>query len=288
MSSKMSRLGRGIEVLIPDVEEPVPGGVTTVDVSYIKANKYQPRKKFDQEKLQELSESIKENGLIQPIVVCQNSDTDYELIAGERRLEACKMAGLTTIPVYIRAVTEKERLVLAIIENVQREDLTPIEEARAYQQLIDEFSLTHLDVAKIMSKDRATVTNALRLLKLSEGIQAMIENKEISSGHARAILSVSEEKQEEFARDIVTKQYTVRKAEEEAPAYNAETGKVKKPPKSKILEPKYIRDIENNISGMIGYPVKIKEKKNGAGEIVIAFQSADELDLIATSLKDNK
>jgi ParB family chromosome partitioning protein len=281
----MSRLGRGLEKLIPDIETHVPSNVNTVKIEYIKANRYQPRKKFDQEKLIELSESIKENGLIQPIVVCKHSDTEYELIAGERRLEACKIAGLTVIPIYARNVTEKERLVLAIIENVQREDLSPIEEARAYQQLIDEFNLTHLDVSKIMSKDRATVTNSLRLLKLSKTIQDMLENKEITPGHARAILSVNEEKQELFAHEIVKKQYTVRKAEEEAQNYNSEPKKPKIHTKNRVYEPDYLLEIEQNITKFFNLPVKIKEKENGLGEITISFKNADQLDEIVKNLE---
>jgi len=286
MNSKMSRLGRGLEKLIPDIETSVPGNVTHVLIGYIRANRYQPRRKFDQEKLIELSESIKENGLIQPIVVCKHSDTDYELIAGERRLEACKIAGLNEIPIYIRDVTEKERLVLAIIENVQREDLTPIEEARAYQQLIDEFNLTHLDVSKIMSKDRATVTNSLRLLKLSALIQTMIDNKEISPGHARAILSINEDKQEGFARDIIKKQYTVRKAEEEAQNYNSLSDKTKNKQKKKIYEIKYLNEIEKIMTDTICFNVNVKEKKNGAGEIVIRFSNVDELNMIVKKISE--
>ena len=288
MSIRMSRLGRGLEKLIPDIETPVPGGLTTVQISYIRANRYQPRRKFDQEKLIELSESIKENGLIQPVVVCKHSDTDFELIAGERRLEACKIAGLHEIPIYIRDVTEKERLVLAIIENVQREDLSPIEEARAYQQLIDDFNLTHLDVSKIMSKDRATVTNTLRLLKLSENIQAMIENKEISPGHARAILSVAEDKQEAFAEDIIRKQLTVRRAEEEAQNYNRVSETKKSPPRSPSFTSKFLSEIEEAISDSIGYAARIKEKRNSSGEIIIPFASLNELNQIVKNITNLK
>jgi len=288
MNTKMSRLGRGLEKLIPDIETHVPSNVNTVKIEYIKANRYQPRKKFDQEKLIELSESIKENGLIQPIVVCKHSDTEYELIAGERRLEACKIAGLTVIPIYERNVTEKERLVLAIIENVQREDLSPIEEARAYQQLIDEFDLTHLDVSKIMSKDRATVTNTLRLLKLPKSIQDMLENKDLTPGHARAILSVNENKQETFAQEIIKKQLTTLKAEEEARNYNGEPKRTNKPRKNKVYELDYLHEKETNIKISLNLPVKIKEIENGLGEITISFKTADQLDEFAKIIEKNK
>lgn len=279
----MSRLGRGLNSLIQDIEKPVQGATTTINVELIRPNKYQPRRIFDQDKLAELSDSIKENGLIQPIVVCKHSDTDYELIAGERRLEACKLAGLTEVPIYIKNVTDKERLVLAIIENVQRENLSPIEEAKAYQQLISEFELTHSDVSKIMSKDRATVTNTLRLLKLSEKIQDMIEKKLLTSGHARAILSVNDELQENFADEIIKKQFSVRKAEEEAQNYNSKVTKQKN--NKKIIETSYIKNTEKEISKIFGNKIKIKEKKYASGEVSIQFKNQNDLDEIINFLK---
>jgi ParB family chromosome partitioning protein len=218
-------------------------------------------------------------------VAVKHSDTEYELIAGERRLEACKLAGLTEVPVFIKNVSDKEKLVLAIIENVQREDLSPIEEAKAYEQLINEFELTHLDLSKIMSKDRATITNTLRLLKLSESIQAMIESKQITPGHARAVLSVDESVQEQFAAEIVKKQYTVRKAELESQNYNIITQKPKASNTNKTYENNYLKEIEKELASTTGCAVDIKEKKDGLGEILIQFKDKDDLEKIRSSMK---
>ncbi|MCL2064839.1 MAG: ParB/RepB/Spo0J family partition protein [Candidatus Cloacimonetes bacterium] len=284
----MRRLGRGLESLIQDVEAPVTGAVTTIKVEYIRRNRFQPRKIFDPEKLKELSVSIKENGLIQPIVVVKHTDIDFELIAGERRLEACKLADIQSIPVYIREVSDTERLVLAIIENVQRENLSPIEEAKAYQRLIDEFEFSHQDIAKTMNKDRVTVTNILRLLKLSENIQTLIESKKLTSGHARAILSVDEELQEKFAQEIIEKQYNVRKAEDEARHFCNITEKSKPAKRTKIYEKKYLKSIEESLSQAFGLSVKIKERKNAAGEIVVSFENKDSLEKLVNYLVESK
>jgi len=282
----MSRLGRGLNSLIKDIEVPASSGaISTVNIEFVKPNRYQPRRQFNQEKLMELAESIKENGLIQPLVVDRQSDTEYELIAGERRLAACKLAGIAEVPVYVKEVTDRERLVLAIIENVQREDLSPIEEAKAYNQLIEEFGLTHLELSKIMSKDRVTVTNTLRLLKLSEKIQQMIEEKMLTPGHARIILGIDEEFHEEFAEDIVRKQFTTRKAEEQAQNYNNIVRKAKPTSSKKALDNPYIKSVEKELSTTLSSIVKIKEKKNASGEILIQFRDKENLENIVNSLK---
>ncbi|MCK9328697.1 MAG: ParB/RepB/Spo0J family partition protein [Candidatus Cloacimonetes bacterium] len=279
----MSRLGRGLNSLIHDIEKPVQGTSTTIKISDIIPNRYQPRRQFDKEKLLELSQSIQENGLIQPIIVCQTEETGYELIAGERRLEACKLAGLSEIPVVVKNVTDKERLVLAIIENVQREDLSPLEEAKAYQQLIDEFELNHSEVSKIMGKDRTTISNTLRLLKLSENIQHFIENKEITPGHARAILSVDEVEQENFAKEIIKKQYSVRQAEENAKLYNIDKKDTKRI-SNKYYDKEFLITTESKISDLLKSNVKIREKKDSAGEILIKFSNEEELCHILESI----
>ncbi len=279
----MSRLGRGLNSLIHDIEKPVQGTSTTIKINEIVPNRYQPRRQFDKEKLQELSQSIQENGLIQPIIVCQTEGSGYELIAGERRLEACKLAGLTEIPVVIKNVTDKERLVLAIIENVQREDLSPLEEAKAYQQLIDEFGLNHSDVSKIMGKDRTTISNTLRLLKLSESIQHLIENKELTPGHARAILSVDIDSQEKFAHEIIKKQYSVRQAEENSKLYCLDNKSARKE-SNKFYKREILKNIEEKISKQFKVNAKIKEKKDFAGEILLTFNNEDELNSLVKAL----
>lgn len=283
----MSRLGRGLNSLIQDIEKPTQGSVSIIKISEIRPNRYQPRRQFDKEKLEELSLSIKENGLIQPVIVGTADAEGYELIAGERRLEACKLAGLTEVPVVIKNVTDKERLVLAIIENVQREDLSAIEEAKAYQQLIDEFGLNHSEVSKVMGKERTTVTNTLRLLKLSESIQDMIEKKVITPGHARAILSLDVDKQESFADIVIKNQYSVRQAEEHAKSF--QINKENKSSKSKAFyEKEYISEIEKKISDICGAKVKIKEKSDASGEIMIKFKDKQELDYIISSIYNDR
>jgi len=284
----MRRLGRGLESLIQDIETVGSETVSTIKIEYIKPNKFQPRKKFDPEKLMELSESIKENGLIQPIVVCKHSDTDFELIAGERRLQAYRLLNKKDIPVYIKEVSEKEKLILAIVENVQREDLSPIEEAHAYQQLIDDFDLNHQNIAKIMNKDRTTISNSLRLLKLSPKIQTMIESRILTPGHARAILTVNEDLQEKYAEEIIEKQYTVRKAEDEARYFNIHTNKPKSANVKKIYTKAFLKNMEVCLSNALGLQVKITERKNAAGDILIKFNSKDILEKIVHHISESK
>ncbi len=283
----MTRLGKGLSALIKEDEtgNTAHGSVTKLKIELIKPNEYQPRKIFDPEKLKDLSQSIKENGLIQPIIVSQLDNVYYELIAGERRLEASKMAGLTEIPVVIREVSPREKLVFAIIENVQREDLTPLEEAKAYQQLIDEFEFTHADVSNIMGKDRVTITNTLRLLKLADPIKEMLDNKLITAGHARAILQVEEKHQEEFAQLIVKNGMSVRKAEEQAAKFGSPKGKSIQKPKKSEYSPELITGYEKYLKTHFGKSSKIKTKAKDKGELVIAFKNKNELDAIMKLLE---
>jgi len=276
----MSRLGRGLGSLIKDIEKPTDGLPAEVAIDLIQPNRYQPRRHFDPERLAELAQSIKDSGLIQPIIVCKHSDTEYELIAGERRLQACKLAGLHSIPVFIKNVSDRERLLLAIIENVQRENLAPLEEANAYQRLLDEFSLTHTEISQIIGKERTTITNTLRLLKLSPIIQEMINDKRLTPGHARAILSVDVSMQEDFAKEIVSNGHSVRKAEELAEHMNVQVKKEKPTKYQKVYDKQLLHKIEGDIGGALDATVKIRERKNAAGEIVISFASQEELESI--------
>jgi len=267
-------LGRGLSALIPDIEkEQNPQwGITTLPVNSIKPNRYQPRKTFDPEKLAELTDSIRENGIIQPIIVTKTSSSEYELIAGERRLEAAKQAGLEKVPVVIRSVSEKEQLQLALIENIQREDLNPIEEAIAYNTLVEDFSLTHSQISEIVGKDRATVTNSLRLLKLPEEVKQMLVSGELNSGQARTVLSVSPNLQNSFAEYIIKYNLTVRQAEEKAKTFAL--GKKTDPLKSKTnLRNK---ELEKELSKMLRLQVKVQENK-GKGKITLTYKSQEEL-----------
>lgn len=275
------KLGRGLDALIRDIDEQEnPNtGITTLPIMRILPNRYQPRKMFDEDKLQELANSIRENGIIQPIIVTKTDESEYELVAGERRLEAAKLAGLSEVPVIVRSVSQKEQLQLAIVENIQRENLNPIEEANAYQQLIEDFQMSHEQVSEIMGKDRSTITNALRLLKLETPIQDMVVSGILSAGHARAILSIEENKQIDFAYHIVENALSVRQAEEKAKEYQP----VRKPRTEKKIkrepEPKdpYIASMEAQLSVTLGHKTTIQDKHN-KGRIVIEYRNQDEFD----------
>ena len=280
----MTKLGRGLEALINtgphsfDKET----GVTTLNISAIEPNRFQPRRKFNKEKLQELAESLRENGIIQPIIVTRIEESLYEIVAGERRLEASKLAGFKEIPVIIRSVTPREQLQFAIIENVQREDLNPIELAIAYQQLNDEFNLTHSQISAIVGKERATISNNIRLLKLNEKIRDMILNDALSSGHARAILQVDERFQEKFADYIFKNKLSVRKSEIEARKIK-ERGSVI-PKKINPATPTKFTEQEYELTRKYKTRVKISEKNN-KGKIVFYFSNRTELNELLTKLE---
>ncbi|RLC52583.1 MAG: chromosome partitioning protein ParB [Candidatus Cloacimonadota bacterium] len=279
----MTRLGKGLEALISSGPESVDKttGITTVKVELISPNRYQPRKRLDKEKLQELANSLKENGIIQPIIVTKRDETNYELIAGERRLEASKLAGYDKVPVIIRSVSPKEQLQFAIIENVQREDLSAIEEAKAYQQLNEDFGLTHAQISDIVGKDRATITNLIRLLKLPEEIQNMVLDEKLSSGHARTILQVPEKDQLNFANQIVRNIFSVRKAEQEAKKIK-ESGKVGKS-KTNLRLAKELKTLEASLKTYYKTDLKISGTQN-KGKIIFQYSSKEELEKLVKKL----
>jgi ParB family chromosome partitioning protein len=266
------RLGRGLSALIPenDLEENPKLGISTLPIDSIKPNRYQPRKIFDAEKLAELTESIKENGIIQPLIVTKTTSSEYELIAGERRLEAAKLAGLEKVPVVIRSVSKKEQLQFALIENIQREDLNPIEEALAYNALVEDFGLTHNQISEIVGKDRATITNSLRLLKLPERIKQMLISGELNSGQARAVLSVKPELQISFAEYIIKYNLTVREAEDKAKTYSED--KTAAPQKAKTSS--RVVDLEKELHQLFKMKVKVQEA-NGKGKITFVYKSEE-------------
>jgi len=268
------RLGRGLSALIPenDLEENPKLGISTLPIDSIKPNRYQPRKIFDAEKLAELTESIKENGIIQPLIVTKTTSSEYELIAGERRLEAAKLAGLEKVPVVIRSVSKKEQLQFALIENIQREDLNPIEEALAYNALVEDFGLTHNQISEIVGKDRATITNFLCLLKLPERIKQMLISGELNSGQARAVLSVKPELQISFAEYIIKYNLTVREAEDKAKTYSED--KTAAPQKAKTSS--RVVDLEKELHQLFKMKVKVQEA-NGKGKITFVYKSEEEL-----------
>lgn len=247
----------------------------TLNISEIHPNPYQPRLQFDENKLTELAQSIKENGLIQPIIVRKSSIIGYELLAGERRLRASQLAGLTKIPAIVKKLTDDDLLYQSIIENLQRSDLNPVEEAQSYKRLIAE-GLTHDEIAKIMGKSRPYISNVLRLLNLSTQAKKAVEEGRISQGHARQLLSLSEEKQVEWLQIILEKDLSVHALEKIL------AGKKKKQIKQ---DNPFLREQEMILSQQLGTATKILQKKNGRGEIRIRFDNLDEFERIINNLK---
>lgn len=283
-------LGKGLDSLIPNmkagtgkeniktdvltkIEE--KGPQTIVKITKVEPNRKQPRKNFDEDALQELSESIKQFGLIQPILVQDRKD-HYEIIAGERRWRAAKLAGLKEVPVIIRDYTEQEIVEISLIENIQREDLNPIEEAQAYKRLLEEFNLKQDEVAERVSKSRTAVTNSIRLLKLCDEVQQMVIDEMISTGHARALLAV-EDKQEQYnmAQKIFDEKLSVREVEKLVKNLN-------KPAKPKKMDDKTLmaiyQDVEENLKKKLGTKVTIAAKGNGAGKLEIEFYNHEDLE----------
>lgn len=309
MAAKKKGLGRGLDLLIPEgnntkqsktekeskpiikevvkevVKEVKVPAETFLKLSDIEPNREQPRKNFDKEALQELADSIKQFGIIQPIVV-QKKDDYYEIIAGERRWRAAKLAKLKEVPVIIKEYSDREVMEIALIENIQRKDLNPIEEALAYKSLIDEYSLKQEELANRVSKSRTAIANSMRLLKLTDSVQNMLINDEISMGHARALLTLEQEDlQIEAAKTIVSKGLSVR-----------DTEKLVK----SILNPKQVKlpipsaeaaiydAIANKLREKMGTKVSINHKKNGKGKIEIEYYSQEELERLLEMFDDIK
>lgn len=257
-----------------------------IPVTHIRENPNQPRKEFDEFRLQELSDSIRQHGLIQPITVRRISEDKYELISGERRLRATKMAGIDTIPAYIRDATDEQSIAFALIENVQREELNPIEVALGYQQLVEECNYTQEEVARKVGKNRTTVTNMLRLLHLPPMIQAALQKKQISTGHARALVSVEHAAvQQKLLEKTIAEDWSVRQIEDAV--RNASSKKPKESVLSKKKDPKDIQlmEISNRLRNKLSTKVQIK-KKNKGGEIRIEYYSDDELERLLTLLEN--
>ena len=274
-------LGKGINALIPDFEmgvpEAEPSAANDLLVDEISPNRLQPRSYFDDKKLEELVTSIEEHGVLQPVVV-QKADSGYELIVGERRWRASKKLGLKKIPAVIREVSDAQSLEIAIIENIHRQDLNPIEEAEAYARLANEFALTQEMVAKKVGKSRTAVANTLRLLKLSRNIKEDLISEKISMGHARALLGLENSKQMEILRkEIIKQDLTVRQTEGRVNKIKA--GSVNKPGPSTAKKDIFIKDLEKDLARRLGTKVDISPKKNG-GKLVVTYYSDDDLDRI--------
>ena len=256
-----------------------------ININLIEPNKSQPRKQFDEEALQELSDSIKKYGVLEPLIVTKKSDY-YEIIAGERRWRAARLAGLKEIPVVIREYTDKEIMEISLIENIQREDLNPIEEAQAYEALISQYNLKQEEVAERVSKSRSTITNSLRLLKLCEDVRQMVMYNMISTGHARALIPIEDPKlQYETAAIVYDQKLSVRETEAYVKSIlqaKPEEEKVKKEPDKDLSV--FYSDIENKLKSILGAKIAIKASNNNKGKIEINYYSQDELDRITEML----
>ena len=286
-------LGKGLDALIPvgiNEKKAKAGNINEenaerkegeklVNITKVEPNREQPRKNFDEDALDELAESIKQFGLLQPILV-QDKSTYYEIIAGERRWRAAKKAGLKEIPVIIKNLTEQEIVEISLIENIQREDLNPIEEAQAYKRLLTEFNLKQDEVAERVSKSRTAVTNSMRLLKLCDDVQKMVIDNMISTGHSRSLISIEDEKhQYEISKKIYEEKLNVRDVEKLVKNLNKPVKIKKTIITDESLEAVY-QDIEENLKQKLSTKVSITSKGNGAGKIEIEFYSHDDLEKI--------
>ena len=285
-AKKIGGLGKGLGALIPGETKPkekIEGGEQTLNINMIEPNRKQPRKTFNEDSLFELSENIKQFGIISPLLVKQREGY-YEIIAGERRWRAAKMAGLTEIPVIIKDASEQEIVEISLIENIQREDLNPIEEAQAYKRLLEEFHLKQDEIAERVNKSRAAVANSMRLLKLDERVQQMLAEDLISTGHARAILGIADnEKQYEFAQQVLDKKLSVREVEKEVKRLQQNqdsqgTEKEKEPVDPTLAA--VIAEQEEKLKVIFGTKVSIRAKDNQRGKIEIEYYSSDSLNTL--------
>lgn len=276
--NKKPALGRGLSALIPtsrSAETPRERGVLSVSLDLLDPNRRQPRRHFDEEALRELADSIRETGILQPVLVSREGDR-YRILAGERRARAARLAGLSEIPVLVReGVDDRSRLVLALVENVQRRDLTPLEEAEAFQSLREEFGLTQEEISSRVGKDRATVANTLRLLKLPAAVRRSVDEGRFSAGHARALLGLSSaDDQESLAREIESRGLTVRQVEARVAAMAGATPA--RVVRSARVADADTRDAERRLARALGTKVEIRRKRKG-GEIRVAFYDEEQL-----------
>ncbi len=292
-----SGLGKGLDALIPGgfqpQESPVENqpaqagenGVLTVPIGEIVPNPRQPRSHFDEEALQELADSIREHGIIQPLIVTRNEGGGYTLIAGERRWQASKKAGLEQVPVVVRQTTDQQRLELALIENIQRADLNPLEEAQAYQHLSDEFNLSHEEIAARVGKSRVAVTNTLRLLKLPQDVLKALLERRISEGHARALLGLpTAQAQSAALKTVLARTITVRETEELVRKLGGE----KASPKAPVGPSADIKALQDRLQSALGTEVSLKVARNGKSALTLYFYSDEELNALLSRLVDEE
>lgn len=282
MAKKLGGLGKGLNAIFIENDSEDKGGSVTLKISEIEPNREQPRKEFDDKALSELAESISKHGLLQPLLVRPLTLGGYQIVAGERRYRACRMAGITEVPVIIRELGETETMELALIENLQREDLTPLEEALGYKVLMEEHGFSQEEVAQSVGKSRPAVANSLRLLKLPESIMEYLKEDKISAGHARALLSLEDEElMKELAEEIVKKDLSVRQVEKickQKPKAEKETKPEKKP--------SFYSMVELALNESLGRKISISKNKGKQGGVLqIEFYSDEELTELSNKLK---
>ena len=297
MAVQKRGLGRGLDALLGNVSAPEMNSddrgkaaqkqlnedkqpLQNLPIEFLQRGKYQPRKDMNPEKLQELADSIKAQGVIQPIVVRKIAEDKFEIVAGERRWRASQLAGLQQVPVVIKDIDDRTAMAIALIENIQREDLNPLEEAEALRRLLDEFEMTHQQVADAVGKSRVTVTNLLRLLDLHPEVKKLLISRQIEMGHARALLALDGLKQLAAANKVVKEGLTVRATERLVKDSQVEIIK----PKVKFVDKDTLR-LQEQLATKLGAKVLIEHKENGTGKVVIAYSSLDELDGLIEQFK---
>jgi len=283
--TKKNALGRGLGALIDSgkyeiAEVEKKGNINEIDISLISVNPFQPRTDFEQEHIDELAASIQKYGIIQPITVRKMNDKEYQLISGERRLRASKQIGLTVVPAFVREVEDQELLELALVENIQRQDLNPIEIAISYQRLTDECNISHLELSERVGKNRTSITNYMRLLKLPPEIQFALRNKSLSVGHARALINIENvDIQKDIFNKIIEQELSVRETENLVKEVNEPKQKIRKE-RNTIALPENIINFQQNLSEKFNTKVSLARTENGKGKIVINFNSDTDLDYI--------
>lgn len=283
---KRNALGRGLGALIDDAEKMKQAGISEVELKKIEANPFQPRSKFDEESLKELAGSISEIGLIQPVTLRKTGEDSYQIIAGERRCRAAQIAGLETIPAYIRKAKDDGMLEMALVENIQREDLDAIEIALSYQRLMDELEFTQEDLSSRVGKKRSTIANYLRLLRLPAIIQKGLRNKEISMGHARALINIEDtDVQEMIYNQIVKHGFSVRKVEEIVRDLSEDNDEKTSKAKKRELPGKY-RSMKGQLGKLLNSRIGISMNEKGKGKIVIPFKSEEDLERIVKIIEN--
>ena len=277
---KLKGLGRGLDALLGEGETTDGERLLTLPVESLVPGKYQPRTRMDEGALAELADSIRAQGLMQPILARAIPGGHYEIIAGERRWRASQLAGLKEVPVLVRVVEDAAALKMALIENIQRENLNPLEEAQGIQRLIQEFDMTHQTAAESVGRSRVAVSNLLRLLNLAKPVQALLMNGELDMGHARALLPLTHAKQVEAAHDLVRRGLSVREAERMVARLTQSREKKAEPPRDRDV----VR-LEEELSDRIGASVRIQSNQKGAGRLTIEFSSLDQLDGLLRRIK---